>query len=182
MLALSGLLIAGLLQTPAAAAADGLHGLPSLPNGHYVERTADGGSACGDVSARWFDLDVRVPDNNPGGVDGHAGELALALGADPVVYQLTYALAFAEPDPMFNMRTMNMIDGTFAPADGSAPYALRTSILASANGDAEIVSATASDGGPPIHLISTVRTPEVHGTLSNGTVLQPFQLCPAGTN
>jgi hypothetical protein len=170
------LLLATLLQ---GAGATETQGLPSLPNGHYVERQADGSSACGDASARSFGLHVRVTPNNPSGIDGNAGQLVLALGADPVPYQITYALSFAEPDPAFDMRTMNMVDGSFAPEDGSAPYALRTSILASANGDAEIVNATASDGGAPIILIRTVHTPGAHGALSDGTELLPFERCPA---
>ncbi|WP_417481012.1 hypothetical protein [Maricaulis sp.] len=178
MLITTGLLAAALLQGPAPQAAT--QGLPAFPNGHYVERQADGSSACGEATARWFDLDVRTPPNNPSGVDGHAGSLVIALGAAPVHYQLTYALSFAEPDPAFDMRTMHMIDGSVTLEDGT--YTLRTSFLTSANGDAELTNATASDGGPPIHLVITAHEPRTHGALANGVALNPFEHCPAGAD
>ncbi|WP_417492326.1 hypothetical protein [Maricaulis sp.] len=171
MLTAASLLVAAALQ---------LQGLPAFANGHYVERLADGGSACGDASARWFELDVRTPPNSPSGVDGNAGSLMIALGAAPVDYQLTYALSFAEPDPAFDMRTMHMIDGSVTLDDGT--YTLRTSFLTSANGDAELISATASDGGPPIHLVLTDHEPRTHGALANGVDLEPFEHCPADTD
>ena len=179
MLITTGLLAATLLQgtTPQTATRE----LAAFPNGHYVERQADGSSACGDASARWFDLDVRTPPNNPSGVDGNAGSLVVALGAAPVNYRLTYALSFAEPDPAFDMRTMHMIDGTVTLEDGSGPYTLRTSFLTSANGDAELTNATVSDGGPPILLVITDHEPRTHGALANGVDLQPFERCPAST-
>ncbi|WP_417485008.1 hypothetical protein [Maricaulis salignorans] len=177
MLVITSLLAATLLQGAAPHAP--LQGLPTFPNGHYVERLADGSSACGEATARWFDLDVRTPPNNPSGIDGHAGSLVVALGAAPVDYQLTYALSFAEPDPAFDMRTMHMIDGRVTLDDGTGPYTLRTSFLTSANGDAELTNATASDGGPPIHLVITAHEPRTHGALANGAALQPFERCPA---
>ena len=156
MLTAASLLVAAALQ---------LQGLPAFANGHYVERLADGGSACGDASARWFELDVRTPPNSPSGVDGNAGSLVIALGAAPVDYQLTYAL---------------MVDGRVTLDDGT--YTLRTSFLTSANGDAELISATASDGGPPIHLVLTDHEPRTHGALANGVDLEPFEHCPADTD
>ncbi|WP_417494434.1 hypothetical protein [Maricaulis sp.] len=177
MLVITSLLAATLLQGAAPAAPQGL---PAFPNGHYVERLADGGSACGDATARWFDLDVRTPPNSPSGIDGHAGSLVIALGAAPVDYRLTYALSFAEPDPAFDMRTMHMIDGSVTLEDGT--YTLRTSFLTSANGDAELTNASASDGGPPIHLVITAHEPRTHGALANGVDLQPFERCRAGAD
>tara|TARA_R110001606_G_scaffold218112_1_gene365946 strand:- start:318 stop:854 length:537 start_codon:yes stop_codon:yes gene_type:complete len=178
MLIITSLLAATLLQGAAPPAE--ARGLPALPDGHYVERLADGGSACGDATARWFELEVRTPPNNPSGIDGDAGTLVIALGAAPVHYQLTYALSFAEPDPALDMRTLHMVDGRVTLDDGT--YTLRTSFLTSANGDAELISATASDGGPPIHLVLTDHEPRTHGALANGVDLEPFEHCPADTD
>ncbi len=180
MLVITGLIVTALIQgasTPAET-----HGLAALPNGHYVERLVDGSSACDDASARSFDLDVRITPNNPAGIDGNAGSLALALGAAPVRYQLSYALSFAGPDPAFEMRTMHMIDGAVTLEDGTGPYSLRTSFLTNANGDAELVNAAVTDGGPPILLVITDHEPRTHGVLANGVALQPFERCPAGTD
>ncbi len=179
MLITTGLLAATLLQgasTPVEA-----QGLAALPNGHYVERLADGSSACDDASARYFDLDVRATPDNPSGIDGNAGELVLGLGGEAARYQLSYALSLAEPgpDPEFDYgrRIINMVDGWHTPADGSPPYPLRALILTNPGGDAELVSAVLTYDGEPIILVHPARAPGVHGAAMNGDMLQPFERC-----
>lgn len=179
MLVITGLIVTALLQ--AANTLAETPGLPALPNGHYVERLADGTSACEDAPARWFEPDVRATPDHPSGIDGDAGELVLGLGGEATRYQLTYALSLTEPgpDPEFDngMRIMNMVDGLHTPADGSPPNPLRTLILTNTNGDAEIVSAVLTHNGEPIILVRSARVPGVHGAAMNGAVLQPFERC-----
>lgn len=179
MLIKTGLLAAILFQAQGAGPEDVTQQLPALPNGHYVERLADGSSACDDAAAHSFDLDVRVTPDNPAGIDGDAGEFVLGLGGATTRYQLTYALSLGRPelDPASQMRLMHMIDAQHIPADGSPPYPLRTNILTSANGDAEIVSAVITHNGDPIILIRSARAPGVHGAAMNGDVLRPFERC-----
>ncbi|WP_417477714.1 hypothetical protein [Maricaulis sp.] len=159
-------------------------GLPALPNGHYVERLADGSSACGDASGRSFDLDIRATPDNPSGVDGDAGQLVLALGGEAARYRVSYALSLAEPGPFpeldHGMRIINLVDGLHTPADGSPPYPLRSIIITNANGDAELVSAVLTYDGAPIILVSSARAPGVHGAAMNDDVLRPFERCEAG--
>ena len=175
-------LLATLLLQGADAPAEPL-GLPALPNGHYVERLADGGSACGDASARSFDLEVRTPPDHPAWVDGEAGELVLGLGGAVARYELSYALSLAEPgpDPEFDygMRIINMIDGWHTPADGSPAYPLRAVFLTNPGDDAELVSAVLTYNGEPIILVHSARAPGVHGAAMNNDVLRPFERCPA---
>ncbi|SDM28493.1 hypothetical protein [Maricaulis salignorans] len=179
MLIATGLLAATLLQ--GAVPENVILGLPALPNGHYVERLADGSSACGDASARSFDLDIRATPGNPSGMDGDAGELVLALGGQAARYHLSYALSLggSRPDPEFDngMRIMNLIDGWHTPADGSPSYPLRAVILTNPDGDTEIVSAVLTYASEPIILIRSARAPGVHGAAMNGEVLQPFERC-----
>lgn len=179
MLVTTGLLAAILLQgvsTPAET-----QGLPALPNGHYVERLADGSSACGDAEARYFDLDVRAAPDNPSGNNGDAGELVLGGYGEATRYQLSYALSLTEPgpDPEFDngMRIMNMVDGWHTPADGSPPYLRRSIILTNPNGDAEIVGAVLTYDGEPIIVTRSARAPGVHGAAMNGEVIQPYERC-----
>jgi len=181
MLIATSLLAALLLQGPDAPAEP--QGLPALPDGHYVERLADGSSACGDASARWFDLAVRTPLDHPAWVDGEAGELVLGLGGAAARYRLSYALSLAEPGAVreldHGMRIMTMIDGWHTPADGSPPYPLRSLILTNPDGDAELVSAVLTYDGEPIILVHSARAPGVHGAAMNNDVLRPFERCPA---
>ena len=186
MLIATGLLAAILLQAQGAAPEDIILGLPALPNGHYVERLADGSSACEDASGRWFELDVRATPDNPSGPEGNAGDLVLGLGGEATRYQLSYALSLTAPgaDPEFDygMRIINMIDGWHTPSDGSPPYPMRTLILTNPNGDAEIVGTVLTHNGQPIITTRQARAPGVHGAAMNGEVLQPYERCPVAAD
>ena len=176
----TGLLAAILLQGTSMPAQT--QGLPALPNGHYVERLADGNSACDDDEAPYFDLDVRATPDNPSGIDGDAGELVLGGYGEAERVQLSYALSLTAPgpDPEFDygMRILNMIDGWHTPADGSPPYLQRSIILTNPNGDAEIVGTVLTYNGEPIITTRSARAPGVHGAAMNGDVLQPYERCP----